>query len=104
MCVTGDDTLMSYYMKTPRPCMKSSRGDPSVREWRLSRIPKNQSAVSMDHLPQVVIAELACFSYSMVVVPLYDTLGAEAIVFIVNRADLSLIVCDKHLQSCNFAP
>ncbi|CAJ0929381.1 unnamed protein product, partial [Ranitomeya imitator] len=46
--------------------------------------------------PEVVIAELACFSYSMVVVPLYDTLGAEAIVFIVNRADLSLIVCDKH--------
>lgn len=45
--------------------------------------------------PEVVIAELACFSYSMVVVPLYDTLGAEAIVFIVNRAELSLVVCDK---------
>ncbi|XP_069835883.1 long-chain-fatty-acid--CoA ligase 5 [Dendropsophus ebraccatus] len=44
---------------------------------------------------EVVIAELACFTYSMVVVPLYDTLGAEAIVFIVNRADLSLVVCDK---------
>ncbi|XP_041426043.1 long-chain-fatty-acid--CoA ligase 5 isoform X2 [Xenopus laevis] len=45
--------------------------------------------------PEAVIAELACFTYSMVVVPLYDTLGPEAIVFIVNRADLSLVFCDK---------
>uniref|UniRef100_A0A803KIQ4 long-chain-fatty-acid--CoA ligase n=1 Tax=Xenopus tropicalis TaxID=8364 RepID=A0A803KIQ4_XENTR len=45
--------------------------------------------------PEAVIAELACFTYSMVVVPLYDTLGPEAIVYIVNRADLSLVFCDK---------
>ncbi|XP_068112669.1 long-chain-fatty-acid--CoA ligase 5 [Hyperolius riggenbachi] len=45
--------------------------------------------------PEVVIAELGCYTYSMVVVPLYDTLGPEAIVFIVNRAELSLVICDK---------
>ncbi|KAM4703615.1 long-chain-fatty-acid--CoA ligase 5 [Rhinophrynus dorsalis] len=45
--------------------------------------------------PEAVIAELACYTYSMVVVPLYDTLGPEAIVFIVNRAELSVVVCDK---------
>ncbi|XP_053306524.1 long-chain-fatty-acid--CoA ligase 5 [Spea bombifrons] len=45
--------------------------------------------------PEVVIAELGCYTYSMVVVPLYDTLGAEAIVFIVNRAELSVVICDK---------
>ncbi|MEE6486882.1 hypothetical protein FKM82_014721 [Ascaphus truei] len=31
----------------------------------------------------------------MVVVPLYDTLGPEAIVFIINRAELSFVICDK---------
>ncbi|KAM9326307.1 long-chain-fatty-acid--CoA ligase 5 [Gastrophryne carolinensis] len=45
--------------------------------------------------PEAVIAEMGCYTYSMAVVPLYDTLGPEAIVFIVNRAELSLVVCDK---------
>ncbi|XP_009079322.1 PREDICTED: long-chain-fatty-acid--CoA ligase 1 isoform X3 [Acanthisitta chloris] len=42
-----------------------------------------------------VIIEQGCYTYSMVVVPLYDTLGAEAITYIVNKADLSLVFCDK---------
>lgn len=33
---------------------------------------------------QWIISELACYTYSMVVVPLYDTLGADAIRFIIN--------------------
>ncbi|XP_029466240.1 long-chain-fatty-acid--CoA ligase 5 [Rhinatrema bivittatum] len=44
--------------------------------------------------PEWVIAELSCYTYSMVCVPLYDTLGPEAIVFIVNRAELSTVICD----------
>ncbi|ETE59721.1 Long-chain-fatty-acid--CoA ligase 5, partial [Ophiophagus hannah] len=44
---------------------------------------------------QWIISELACYTYSMVVVPLYDTLGAEAIVYIVNKADISTVICDK---------
>uniref|UniRef100_A0A8C9AQU6 Long-chain-fatty-acid--CoA ligase n=1 Tax=Prolemur simus TaxID=1328070 RepID=A0A8C9AQU6_PROSS len=45
--------------------------------------------------PEWVIIEQGCFAYSMVTVPLYDTLGAEAITYIVNKADLSLIFVDK---------
>ncbi|XP_039208580.1 long-chain-fatty-acid--CoA ligase 5 [Crotalus tigris] len=45
--------------------------------------------------PEWVISELACYTYSMIVVPLYDTLGAEAIVYIVNKADISTVICDK---------
>lgn len=33
---------------------------------------------------QWIISELACYTYSMVVVPLYDTLGPGAIRYIVN--------------------
>lgn len=36
---------------------------------------------------QWVIGELACYTYSMVVVPLYDTLGPEALVFIIDRGN-----------------
>ncbi|XP_077311168.1 long-chain-fatty-acid--CoA ligase 5 [Lithobates pipiens] len=57
--------------------------------------PEQLIGVFSQNRPEVVIAELACYSYSMAVVPLYDTLGAEAIVFIVNRAELSVVVCDK---------
>ncbi|KAG9479866.1 hypothetical protein GDO78_011739 [Eleutherodactylus coqui] len=37
--------------------------------------------------PEWIIAELACYTYSMVAVPLYDTLGAEAITYIVNKGN-----------------
>ncbi|NXW23178.1 ACSL5 ligase, partial [Circaetus pectoralis] len=45
--------------------------------------------------PEWIISEYACYTYSMVAVPLYDTLGPEAIIYIVNKADISIVVCDK---------
>uniref|UniRef100_A0A8B9W0M0 Arachidonate--CoA ligase n=1 Tax=Anas zonorhyncha TaxID=75864 RepID=A0A8B9W0M0_9AVES len=45
--------------------------------------------------PEWIISEYACYTYSMVAVPLYDTLGPEAIVYIVNKADMSVVICDK---------
>ncbi|XP_054132865.1 long-chain-fatty-acid--CoA ligase 5 isoform X2 [Melozone crissalis] len=44
--------------------------------------------------PEWIISEYACYTYSMVAVPLYDTLGPEAIVYIVNKADISVVICD----------
>uniref|UniRef100_A0A8C5CBN4 Arachidonate--CoA ligase n=1 Tax=Gadus morhua TaxID=8049 RepID=A0A8C5CBN4_GADMO len=37
--------------------------------------------------PEWIISELACYTYSMVVVPLYDTLGPDAIRFIINTGE-----------------
>ncbi|KAM6306606.1 long-chain-fatty-acid--CoA ligase 5 [Aegotheles albertisi] len=45
--------------------------------------------------PEWIISEYACYTYSMVAVPLYDTLGPEAIVYIVDKADTSVVICDK---------
>ncbi|KAJ3216540.1 Long chain acyl-CoA synthetase 7 peroxisomal [Dinochytrium kinnereticum] len=42
-----------------------------------------------------VIGEHACFMYSLVTVPLYDTLGAEAIEFISTQAELPVILATK---------
>ncbi|KAM5271627.1 long-chain-fatty-acid--CoA ligase 5 [Ctenodactylus gundi] len=44
--------------------------------------------------PEWVISEMACYTYSMVAVPLYDTLGTEAIIYIVNKANIPTIICD----------
>ncbi|XP_056295892.1 long-chain-fatty-acid--CoA ligase 1-like isoform X1 [Pseudoliparis swirei] len=44
--------------------------------------------------PEWIISEVACYTYSLVPVPLYDTLGTEAISYIVDKAAISTIVCD----------
>uniref|UniRef100_A0A3Q4BYU3 Arachidonate--CoA ligase n=1 Tax=Mola mola TaxID=94237 RepID=A0A3Q4BYU3_MOLML len=45
--------------------------------------------------PEWIIGELACYTYSMVAVPLYDTLGPEALVFIINQVEISTVLCDN---------
>ncbi|XP_036120423.1 long-chain-fatty-acid--CoA ligase 5 isoform X1 [Molossus molossus] len=44
--------------------------------------------------PEWIISELACYTYSMVAVPLYDTLGAEAVIYIINKGDIAMVICD----------
>ncbi|XP_069560792.1 long-chain-fatty-acid--CoA ligase 5 [Brachyistius frenatus] len=49
--------------------------------------------------PEWIIGELACYTYSMVAVPLYDTLGLEALVFIIDRAEISTVLCDNQSKA-----
>ncbi|CAN9510350.1 unnamed protein product [Ophioblennius macclurei] len=44
--------------------------------------------------PEWTISELACYTYSLVAVPLYDTLGTEAIGYIIDKAAISTVICD----------
>ncbi|KAM4750624.1 long-chain-fatty-acid--CoA ligase 1a isoform 2-T3 [Anableps anableps] len=44
--------------------------------------------------PEWTISELACYTYSLVAVPLYDTLGTEAIGYIIDKAAMSTVICD----------
>ncbi|XP_059196906.1 long-chain-fatty-acid--CoA ligase 1a isoform X1 [Centropristis striata] len=44
--------------------------------------------------PEWTISELACYTYSMVAVPLYDTLGTEATGYIIDKAAISTVICD----------
>ncbi|XP_047210343.1 long-chain-fatty-acid--CoA ligase 1-like isoform X2 [Girardinichthys multiradiatus] len=44
--------------------------------------------------PEWTITELACYTYSLVSIPFYDTLGTEAIFYIIDKASISTIVCD----------
>uniref|UniRef100_A0ABI7X0J7 Long-chain-fatty-acid--CoA ligase n=1 Tax=Felis catus TaxID=9685 RepID=A0ABI7X0J7_FELCA len=57
--------------------------------------PDQYIGIFSQNRPEWVIIEQGCFAYSMVSVPLYDTLGAEAITYIVNKAELSLVFVDK---------
>lgn len=42
-----------------------------------------------------VLVEQACNMYSMTIVPLYDTLGPESCVYIINQAKMVTVVCDE---------
>ncbi|MBA0733417.1 hypothetical protein Gogos_017439 [Gossypium gossypioides] len=43
--------------------------------------------------PEWLIVDYACSAYSLVSVPLYDTLGPDAVKYIVNHADVKAIFC-----------
>uniref|UniRef100_A0A8C4H4N8 Long-chain-fatty-acid--CoA ligase n=1 Tax=Dicentrarchus labrax TaxID=13489 RepID=A0A8C4H4N8_DICLA len=57
--------------------------------------PDNFIGIFAQNRPEWIISELACYTYSMVAVPLYDTLGPEALVFIINQAEISTVLCDN---------
>ncbi|XP_001949298.1 long-chain-fatty-acid--CoA ligase 5 [Acyrthosiphon pisum] len=50
--------------------------------------------------PEWILTEQAAYCFSMVVVPLYDTLGPEACSFIINQAEISVVVVDTD-DKCN---
>ncbi|GLJ14196.1 hypothetical protein SUGI_0227800 [Cryptomeria japonica] len=43
--------------------------------------------------PEWLVIENACASYSYISVPLYDTLGPDAVKYIVNHADIQVVFC-----------
>lgn len=44
-------------------------------------------------LPEWVLVDSALHAYSMVSVPLYDTLGPDAVEYICNHAELAAVAC-----------
>ncbi|CAL8342755.1 unnamed protein product [Lota lota] len=57
--------------------------------------PQQFVGIFAQNRPEWIISELACYTYSMAVVPLYETLGVEAMVHILNLAEISLVICDR---------
>lgn len=43
-----------------------------------------------------ILTDVACQTYSMVSVPLYDSLGSDACTYILNHAEIAVIVCDAN--------
>ncbi|KAL5018657.1 hypothetical protein ScPMuIL_004379 [Solemya velum] len=51
--------------------------------------------------PEYTICDLACVMFSMVPVPLYDTLGKESRLHIINTNELTHIICDSSEKAQN---
>ncbi|XP_066137914.1 long-chain-fatty-acid--CoA ligase 5 isoform X2 [Euwallacea fornicatus] len=50
--------------------------------------------------PEWILSEQAAYCYSMVIVPLYDTLGADACSFIIKQAEIQVILVEDDAK-CN---
>lgn len=44
--------------------------------------------------PEWILCEQGCYNYSLVLVPLYDTLGPDACAFIVNHTESTIVVVE----------
>ena len=44
--------------------------------------------------PEWILCEQGCYNYSLVLVPLYDTLGPDACAFIINQTEAQLVVVE----------
>ncbi|KAM7542655.1 hypothetical protein Aperf_G00000004895 [Anoplocephala perfoliata] len=51
--------------------------------------------------PEWLIAEYACFSFRFTIVPLFDTLGEEALLYICKQTELSIVICDTADKGLN---
>uniref|UniRef100_A0A7N9ARF6 Arachidonate--CoA ligase n=1 Tax=Mastacembelus armatus TaxID=205130 RepID=A0A7N9ARF6_9TELE len=63
--------------------------------------PQQFVGIFAQNRPEWIISELACYTYSMAVVPLYDTLGLEAMIHILNLAEISLVICDREEKAAS---
>ncbi|XP_046752947.1 long-chain-fatty-acid--CoA ligase 5 isoform X3 [Diprion similis] len=65
-------------------------------------IPGPQTLIGLysQNCPEWVLTEQACYNYSLVVVPLYDTLGPDACAYIINQAEITLVICEDD-KKCN---
>ncbi|KNC80838.1 hypothetical protein, variant [Sphaeroforma arctica JP610] len=55
---------------------------------------KSKVGIMAKNIPEWVIAEQACNAFNLVLVPLYDTLGPEAMTFIVGQVKLTTVIGD----------
>ncbi|CAJ0941491.1 unnamed protein product, partial [Mesorhabditis belari] len=64
---------------------------------KLGLKPGNETNVGIyaRNSPEWFVTALGCIQHSIVVVPLYDTLGAEAASYIIQQADIEVIIVDN---------
>uniref|UniRef100_A0AAR2JF17 Long-chain-fatty-acid--CoA ligase n=1 Tax=Pygocentrus nattereri TaxID=42514 RepID=A0AAR2JF17_PYGNA len=100
--LVDDDTLLSFYYNdatTMYECFTRGMRVSNPQPCDLKLPPKTYSYAGF-FSSQWTIAELACYTYSLVPVPLYDTLGTEAIDYIIEKTCISTVVCDVQAKAC----
>lgn len=56
--------------------------------------PKTFVCIYSQNRPEWILCEQGCYNYSLVLVPLYDTLGPDACAFIINQTESTVVVVE----------
>ena len=85
---TGQDSFVGIYARNSPEVSDGPLPPPSVYPSLLPSLFPSllPSLFPLSSLPQWVVTEQSCNYYSRVLVPLYDTLGAEAVAYIINQS------------------
>lgn len=60
----------------------------------LGLAPKDTFGIYSTNSPEYSLAEYGCYRHSMIVIPIYETLGSNIAAFIAKEATLQAIFCD----------
>ncbi|XP_073990033.1 long-chain-fatty-acid--CoA ligase 5 isoform X4 [Rhodnius prolixus] len=66
----------------------------------LAASPNTFIGVYSQNCPEWILTEQGAYCYSMVIVPLYDTLGPDACSYIITQAEISVVICENDVK-CN---
>ncbi|XP_023717109.1 long-chain-fatty-acid--CoA ligase 5 isoform X5 [Cryptotermes secundus] len=66
----------------------------------LSPCPNTFIGIYSQNCPEWILTEQGAYCYSMVIVPLYDTLGPDACAYIIKQADIHVVICEDDTK-CN---
>ncbi|XP_049803053.1 long-chain-fatty-acid--CoA ligase 1 isoform X1 [Schistocerca nitens] len=66
----------------------------------LTPSPTTFVGIYSQNCPEWIITEQGAYCYSMVIVPLYDTLGPDACAYIIKQAEINLVICEDDAK-CN---
>lgn len=56
--------------------------------------PKTYICIYSQNRPEWILCEQGCYNFSLVLVPLYDTLGPDACAFIINQTECQTVVVE----------
>lgn len=62
--------------------------------------PKQLVGIYSQNRPEWILYEQGCYSFSLVVVPLYDTLGPDACAFIIRQTEMSIVIVEDDTKAC----
>ncbi|XP_071442584.1 long-chain-fatty-acid--CoA ligase 5 isoform X2 [Hetaerina americana] len=62
--------------------------------------PSTFVGVYSQNCPEWILTEQGAYCFSMVIVPLYDTLGPDACAYIIQQAEIGVVVCEDD-SKCN---
>ncbi|CAJ0599750.1 unnamed protein product [Cylicocyclus nassatus] len=90
-----------FYFRKYSAILKDSEYFASALFGELDLRPGDKIGIYSQNRPEWIITALGCMQQSVILVPLYDTLGADAASFIVSQTEISVVLVDSVARAKN---